>query len=149
MQATSLDIQNAYCNSPIAPQHKAYIAVMWLGEICIEHCTVFGLATSGGIQGTVADAAVAIFLFHGMSYIVKWVDDFVLFCSPITVLTDADNGVEYLYHIDLYTILAISDPLGIPWHPTSHMGQDFAFMFGLIILASHGLLPIYPVISTM
>ena len=102
---------------------------MWLGEIYIKHCAVFSLATSGGIQGTVADAAVAIFLFHGVSRIIKWVNDFVFFCSPITVLTDVDNGVEYLYRIDLSTILAISDPLGIPWHPTSHKGQDFTFVF--------------------
>ena len=129
MQAASLDIQNAYHNSPIALHHKAYIAVMWLGEIYIEHCAVFSLVTSGGIQGTVADAAMAIFLFHGMSHIVKWVNDFVFFHSPITVLMNADNGMEYLYRIDLSTILAISDPLGIPWHPTSHKGQDFTFVF--------------------
>ena len=128
IQAASLDIQNAYCNSPIALHHKAYIAVMWLGEIYVKHCTVFGLASLGGIQGTVADAAVVVFMFHGMSCHVKWVNNFVFFCSPIQVLINPDGSVECLYCINLATILAVSDLLGIRWHPRSHKGQDFTFV---------------------
>ena len=103
---------------------------MWQGKVYVEHCAVFGLATSGGIQGHIADATVAILKHHGVDDIKKWVDDFVFFRCP-TSSTAAPNTPNpiYTYRINLDTILRISKPLGIPWHPITSKVQDFAFIF--------------------
>jgi len=55
-QATSLDIERAYHNSPIIPCHKPYLATSWNNSIYVGHVAVEGLATAGGIQGNAADA---------------------------------------------------------------------------------------------
>ncbi|KAF8520848.1 hypothetical protein JB92DRAFT_3111597 [Gautieria morchelliformis] len=102
---------------------------MWKGEIYIEHCTVFRLATAGGIQGSMANTVVAIFTFMGIDYIIKWVDNFCFFCIPIRTITDKSSNPHYLYWVNLSTILDASRPLGIPWHPTTKKDQDFAFTF--------------------
>lgn len=128
-QAATLNIEHTYRNSPIAPKHKAYIAVIWQNKIYVEHCAVFGLATSGGIQGHITDAAVAIFKYHGVDEVKKWVDDFVFFCIPTSHTSSESLDPVFMYHIDLSTILQISKPLGIPWHSITNKGQDFTFMF--------------------
>jgi hypothetical protein len=102
---------------------------MWKGKIYVEHCAVFGLATAGGIQGSVADATVAIFTFLSLDFIIKWVDDFCFFRIPIGSIMGPDGKPEYVYQVNLDTILNASIPLGIPWHPTSVKGQGFAFVF--------------------
>ena len=81
-QAASLDITKAYRNSPIFPQHKKYLCVYWTGCIYVKHVTIEGLETTGGIQGNVADAMVALLKFHKVEPVVKWVDNFIFFRSP-------------------------------------------------------------------
>jgi hypothetical protein len=127
-EAATLDIECAYRNSMIAAKHKAYMAVMWLSMIYVEHCAVFSLTPAGGIQGTPANAAVEIFKFKGIDHIIKWVDDFAFFRIPIHSFSNGSHTV-YTYHYDLATIHSISAPLGIPWHPVSSKGQDFAATF--------------------
>lgn len=103
---------------------------MWQGMIYVEHCAVFSLATSGGIQGCIADAAVAILKHHGVDEIKKWVDDFVFFHIPISHYTSPDSlHSTFTYRVNLQTILNISKPLSIPWHPMTNKGQDFAYVF--------------------
>ena len=84
MEATSLDIAKAYHNSPIVPIHKAYLPIMWDDHIFIQNVAIEGLATAGGIQGTITDACVELLKCTGIHPVVKWVDDFVFFHSPTT-----------------------------------------------------------------
>ncbi|KAF8503143.1 hypothetical protein JB92DRAFT_3123482 [Gautieria morchelliformis] len=72
------------------------------------------LATAGGIQGSVADMAITIFTFHGVDYIIKWVDDFAFLRILICTITSPSGIPEYLYHVNLNTILNISTPSGFP-----------------------------------
>jgi hypothetical protein len=97
--------------------------------IYIEHWAVFGLSPAGGIQGTPADAAIAIFMSKGIDFVIKWVDDFAFFRSPINSYTDPSGILRHIFCYDLDMILAISEPLGIPWHPVLSKGQDFATTF--------------------
>jgi hypothetical protein len=94
---------------------------MWAGHIYVEHCAVFGLAPSGGIQGTVADALLDVLVASGITPALKWVDDFVFFHFPLPNSPPANPHFQF----DLKSILSISEPLGIPWHPVSVKGQDF------------------------
>ena len=59
-QAASLDIKQAYHNSPILPQHKAYLVSFWEGSVYVGHIAVEGLAMAGGIQGCLANAMLDI-----------------------------------------------------------------------------------------
>jgi len=49
MEAVSLDIAKAYRNSPIPPNHKKYLCILWKGGIYVQHVAIEGLATAGGI----------------------------------------------------------------------------------------------------
>ena len=89
---------------------------------------MFGLAPSGGIQGTVADALIDVFKFHGIKDAMKWVDDFIFFRSP----TGSHLSSSFVYNYDLDTVLSISSPLGVPWHPYWVKGSDFAILVNFV-----------------
>ena len=57
---------------------------MWQDQFFIQHVAIEGLATAGGIQGTIADACLMILKHHDITPIMKWVDDLVFLWSPIT-----------------------------------------------------------------
>jgi hypothetical protein len=128
-QAACMDIQKAFRNSPVLPAHKHYIALHWRGGYPIDHVLPFGLATAGGIQGTVADAIVDILEAHGVHRIIKWVDDFGSFQEPSDSQTDDSHTTIYIYSYDLDMIMAITLPLGVPWHDVAVKGGVFAFLF--------------------
>ncbi len=128
-EAASLDIAKAYCNSPILPNHKKYLPVYWRDRVYVQHVAIEGLATAGGIQGTVADACLQILEYHGIKPVVKWVDDFVLFRELLPKLTP-NSTTSFPYN--LADILSITHPLSIPWHDVFKKGQDFASSFNYI-----------------
>ena len=99
---------------------------MWKGMIWIEHCAVFGLASSSSIQGLSTDATVSILKSNGIINIFKWVDDFAFICVPAKLLS---QSTVLVFNYDLDTILGITRPLGIPWHHVKDKGQDFATIF--------------------
>src|SRR5882724_10150023 len=78
-QAASLDIEHMYHNSPIIPHHKPYLAMSWNDSIYVRHVAVGGLATAGGIQGTLLD----ILQDHKIPHVFKWVYDVVIFRYPV------------------------------------------------------------------
>src|SRR5882724_3394254 len=122
----SLDIAKAYCNSPISPSHKKYLCMYWKNNVYVQHIAIEGLATAGGIQGTIANATVKLLKFHTIDPAIKWVDDFIFFWS-------SSEPVLYpfppVFHYDLSTIHSITEPLGIPWHPITKKGHDFQSSF--------------------
>jgi len=125
-EAATLDMIQAYRNSPIIPAHKKYLAVCWHEEIYVQCNTVKGLASAGGIQGTPADACIEILSAHGIQPVFKWVNDLVIFRS-LSNMTLADS--HHTYDYDLASVFCITDHLGIPWHPISKKGQDFGCIF--------------------
>ena len=104
---------------------------MWNDHIYIQHVTIEGLATAGGIQGTIVDACVELLKSADIHPMVKWVDDFVFFRSPTTSLSHIAPTAP-LFAYDLNTILNFTTPLGIPWHPISQKGQYFGLTFTYI-----------------
>jgi len=125
-QAASLDIEHAYHNSPIIPQHKPYLAMSWNDSIYVGHVAVEGLTTAGGIQGNAADALLDILRHHGIPHVFKWVDDVVIFRPPVHSFTSVVGTPEFAYGFDLDSIFDITTPLGVPWHPIETKGQDFS-----------------------
>ncbi|SJL13302.1 uncharacterized protein ARMOST_16742 [Armillaria ostoyae] len=127
-QAAALDWVKAYRCSPVIFGHKRYIATLWKGRVYPDHCAPFGLTTSGGIQGCVADAFNDILNAAGIPGVFKWVDDHNILRSPIAQRTLDNGDVQYSYDFDLQTIFDISQPLGILWHDVSVKGHDFQYV---------------------
>jgi hypothetical protein len=96
---------------------------MWDDLIYVEHCAVFGLAPARGIQGAPADALIDILAHEGIAPVLKWVNDFIFFRSPTISCSSSCTGPSFTYDLD--SILDISRPLGIPWHPIAVKGQIF------------------------
>src|SRR5882672_11862676 len=120
MQAASLDVEKAYRNSPILPAHKRYLCVYWKGSVYVQHVAVKGLATAGGIQGCVADATLDLLKFHKLEPAVKWVDNFIFFRFPLTLTCASPSAPSFSFNLS--SILTITKPLGISWHPLSRKG---------------------------
>ena len=116
--------------------HKHFLSVMWGKKLYVQHIAIEGLATAGGIQGTIADACVALLKWWGIRLVFKWVDDFIFFCSPSPTATTtrvlALNAPDIHFPYDITTILKFTAPLGIPWHPVTQKGQDFGNSFSYV-----------------
>jgi len=104
--------------------------VLWKGCIYVQHVAIEGLATAGGIQGCIADAALEILKHHKVKLAVKWVDDFIFFWVPCPAINGP--GAVLSFKFNLSTILKITSPLGIPWHPLSKKGHNFQSSFNYI-----------------
>jgi len=64
------------------PAHKKYLVVSWHDGIYVQHNAIEGLCSASGIQGTLADTCIEILCANGIHPVFKWVDDFIIFCSP-------------------------------------------------------------------
>ena len=82
------------------------------------------------LPGTVADALIDVFKFHGIKDAMKWVDDFIFFRSP----TGSHISSQFIYNYDLDTVLSISSPLDVPSHPYWVKGSNFAILVNFISL---------------
>jgi len=98
---------------------------MWHGLIYINHCMMEGLSTAGNIQGCPADVLLVIFKSKSISPALKWVNDFVLFCVPSSTATDATDTNTNAYSYNLSSVMNITNPLRVPWHPIKVKCQDF------------------------
>jgi len=58
------------------------------------------------------------------------VDNFVFFRFPLTIVSQPSSPSSFSF--DLSSILSITEPLGIPWHPISQKGHDFQHQFSYI-----------------
>jgi hypothetical protein len=63
---------------------------------------MFGLASSAGVFGAIADMLVALYKAAGFSRILKWVDDFFVICLPNEDWTKQD-------------FMALTATFGVPW----------------------------------
>jgi len=84
---------------------------------------------AGGIQGSIADVTVAILRVHDVKPIIKWVNDFVFFHSPLNM---TPPSLTPSFKFGLQDILNVTAPLGIPWHPISHKGHNFKPSFSYV-----------------
>jgi hypothetical protein len=72
------DITAAYRSAMLDPsQWPGTVVRLTDDTVAVDLCAAFGMVTSGGIFGHIADAACDIFRHAGIGPILKWVDDFV------------------------------------------------------------------------
>ena len=126
-QAAVYDVDAAYRRMPLAPEDQIFVCLQFDGSVYIDHDTCFGSASSHGMLGRCADAIAAIYRFHGIQDLLKWVDDFIFLRYP------ANKLPPYLYTYDEKHIDNIAKDLGWPWAPKKHCPFNTIFSYiGLI-----------------
>jgi len=89
-QAATCDITAAYRLTPIRPNQQHIYCVSWRGKIYVDRAVCFGMASSAGIFGAVADLLIAFYKATGIQLVLKWVDDFIVFRRPGEEFTEED-----------------------------------------------------------
>ena len=88
--AATFDISAAYRLTPIRPDQQHALCIYWDGLVYVDRAVMFGLASSAGVFGAVADMLIAIYRRAGFTPIIKWVDDFFVVRLPGHHWTEED-----------------------------------------------------------
>jgi hypothetical protein len=101
----SFDISSAYRLTPILPSQQNWTCVAWQDKIWVDRAVMFGMSSSAGVFGAVADMLVAIYNTAGFGPISKWVDDFLVARLPNQTWTEED-------------FISLTAEIGVPWNRT-------------------------------
>ncbi len=101
-KAATFDVSAAYRITPVRPPQQNALCVFWKGKVYVDRALCFGLASSAGVFGSIADMLVAIYEAHGFGPIRKWVDDFFVVRLPHHSYTEHD-------------FMSLTGPAGVPW----------------------------------
>ena len=101
--AATFDISAAYRITPVRPDQQWALVVHWKDDFFVDRALPFGLASSAGIFGWVADLLVDLYVHSGQfGPLVKWVDDFFAVRLPHQSWTETD----FTSHTAMF---------GVPW----------------------------------
>jgi len=100
--AATFDITAAYRNTPIRPDQQHVLCVYWRGKVYVDRAVMFGLTSSAGVFGKVADMLVAIYEKASFGPIRKWVDDFFVIRLPHQSWTEQE-------------FMSLTSYCGVPW----------------------------------
>ena len=82
-KAATFDVSSAYRITPVRPDQQWALVVHWDDLFYVDRALPFGLASSAGVFGSVADMLVALYnSSRKFGPIVKWVDDFFVILLP-------------------------------------------------------------------
>lgn len=101
-RAATFDISAAYRITPIRPWQQNVLCVFWKGKVYVDRAVMFGLTSSAGVFGSVADMLVAIYERAGFGPIRKWVDDFFVILLPDQSWSEED-------------FISLTGFCGVPW----------------------------------
>ena len=79
--------------------NRHLLGVRWEGGVYVDLCLPFGLWSALKIFTAFADVPTWILLYHGISCLMHYLDDFLIFASPLT-----DEGC--LFHDTALRVLA-------------------------------------------
>ena len=86
--AALFNISAAYHLTPIQPNQKQHLCVFWKGRIYVDWAVMFGLSSSAGVFGAIANMLVALYQAAGFNTILKWVNDFFVVRQPNETWTE-------------------------------------------------------------
>lgn len=101
-KVAAFDISSAYHLTPVHPEQQHALCIYWKDKVYLDRAVAFGLSSSAGVFGAVADMLVAIYRTSGFGPIRKWVDDFLVIHLPHQTWSEDD-------------FLHLTEPLGVPW----------------------------------
>lgn len=127
-QAATMDLLAAYRCMPIHVDDQPHLVVTWNGQAWVDHCAPFGATSSNGIFGRCGDAKRRILEICFDTKVVKWVDDFLIFRSPVAPTSPLPCTQPRLhFSFDIPDILAVAAPLGWVWKESKT--RPFASVF--------------------
>ncbi len=91
--AATFDIKAAYRITPVQPAQQNALCVFWRGKVYVDRAVAFGLRSSAGVFGALADMIMAIYRASGFGPLTKWVDNFLVIRLPGQEWTEA-NFIE-------------------------------------------------------
>src|SRR5882762_2581556 len=100
--AATFDISAAYRLTPIRPDQQQHLCVLWNDRVYVDRAVMFGLSSSAGVFGSVADMLVAIYQEAGFTALLKWVDDFFVIRLPDQFWTEQE-------------FMDLTGYFGVPW----------------------------------
>jgi len=101
--AATFDISSAYRITPVRPDQQWALVIHWNGKFYVDRALPFGLASSAGVFGSIADMLVDLYNQSGQfGPMVKWVDDFFNIHLPHHVWSETD-------------FMAFTSQFGVPW----------------------------------
>lgn len=120
--AATFDISSAYRLTPILPAQQNWACISWNDHVWVDRAVMFGMSSSAGVFGAVADMLVAIYESAGFGPISKWVDDFLVIRQPTQhwsegdfVSLTADIGVPWSLE-KLRKLSTVQRYIGFDWH---------------------------------
>jgi len=100
--AATFDVSAAYRITPIRPSQQNSLCVCWRGRVYVDQPLMFGLSSSAGVFGSIADMLVAIYGRADFNLIHKWVDDFLVIHLPHQSWSETE-------------FIALTAFCGVPW----------------------------------
>ena len=82
MELLKLDHSNAYRIIPVHPDDQLLLGVNWQGNTYIDHSLPFGLRSALKIFNAVADLLTWVLHCNGVTYVLHYLDDFLVFIPP-------------------------------------------------------------------
>ena len=80
--AATFDISAAYRITPVHPNQQHTLCIFWNGVVYVDRALMFGLTSSAGIFGAIANMLVTIYGAANFGLIQKWVDNFLAIWLP-------------------------------------------------------------------
>ena len=102
-KAATFDISSAYRITPVRPDQQWALVIHWEDKFFVDRALPFGLASSAGVFGSIADLLVDLYN-HSMLFgpMVKWVDDFLVILLPNQSWSESD-------------FMSYTAKFGVPW----------------------------------
>jgi hypothetical protein len=100
--AAAFDISGAYRIIPTRPNQQNWLCLSWKEKVFVDHAVCFGLTSSAGLFGAMADVIVDLARKNQLGRFIKWVDDFLGCRLPGETWTEDD-------------FTRLSEDFGVPW----------------------------------
>ncbi|PAV14793.1 reverse transcriptase ribonuclease H [Pyrrhoderma noxium] len=140
-KACTRDVADAYRTIPLHHSQWARLVIKLQDDVfALNTQNSFGLASTGGVWGHVADMFADIFRSQGLGPITKWVDDFLFFHLPNQALPQAN-----LYRSQLKPLLTASQSnarcfflgLRLPDGTLTQYNENFVFPLRSYSISQH------------
>jgi hypothetical protein len=121
--AATFNISAVYCITPIHPNQQHALCIFWDSMVYVDRALMFGLTSSAGVFGAIADMLVTIYGAANFGLIRKWVDDFLAIRLPHQTWTEKE-------------FMDLTGYFGVPWsieklHPFSLIQKYIGFNWNL------------------
>ena len=100
--AATFDIAAAYWLMLTWPEQQHSLCVFWKDKVYIDWAVMFGLSSSAGVFGSIADMLIAIYKAASFKIVIKWVDNFLAIHLPGQSWSENE-------------FIALTDSIGVPW----------------------------------